>query len=77
MEVPVRDTQRFPTGWAFFGFDGDGPGNKVPEGPDCEQCHQAHAAVDTTFVQFYPPLVGTAQRLNRFSAAYLRDKTGN
>jgi hypothetical protein len=74
MEVHVRDIKRFPTGWAFFGFDDSGPGKKVAEGSDCEQCHEAHAAVDTTFVQFYPTLVATAERLHTMSAPYLRDK---
>jgi hypothetical protein len=74
MEVHVRDTKRFPTGWAFFGFNDNGPGEKMAEGSSCEQCHQAHAAVDTTFVQFYPTLIPTAQRLHTMSASYLHDE---
>jgi Cytochrome P460 len=74
LEVHVRDTHRFKDGWAFFAFDGDGPGKLIPSSAACYSCHQAHAAVDTTFVQFYPTLLPVAQRLKTFSQAYLRER---
>lgn len=81
MEVHVKDVARFGKdgqGWAFFGFDGKGgPGQMIPQTASCQQCHQAHGAVDTTFVQFYPTLLPTAQRLKTLSAAYLKDEAAS
>ena len=33
-----------------------------------------HAAVDTTFVQFYPTLLPVAERMKTLSAGYLADE---
>jgi hypothetical protein len=41
---------------------------------DCYSCHQAHGAVDTTFVQFYPTLLPIAQEKKTLSASYLADE---
>jgi hypothetical protein len=73
LEVHVRDTSRFKTGWAFFSFDDPGPGKKIAEGSDCEACHAAHAAVDTSFVQFYPTLLPVAEQKHTLSAGFLSD----
>ena len=53
-EVHVRDAARFKGGWGFFALAGDKPAALLPESAPCYGCHQAHGAVDTTFVQFYP-----------------------
>ena len=74
LELHVRDTHRFKDGWGFFTFGVDGPGTLVPSTAACYACHKAHAAVDTTFVQFYPTLLPIAERLKTFSEAYLHDK---
>jgi hypothetical protein len=60
VEVHVKDTTRFDGGWAFFSFDSPGPAKRIPATADCYSCHQQHAAVDTTFVQFYPTLMSIA-----------------
>jgi len=77
IEVHVKDESRFPGKWAFFGFDGgpsDGKTAKmIPLAADCYSCHAAHAAVDTTFVQFYPTLLPTATAKGTLSTAYNRD----
>jgi hypothetical protein len=73
-EVHVRDDSRFEGKWAFFGFDTDEPSQMVPKEAACYSCHQAHAAVDTTFVQFYPTLIGIAKDKGTLSAAYLKDE---
>jgi hypothetical protein len=70
VEVHVKDSARFKTGWAFFGFDGETPATMIPASASCYACHAAHAAVDTTFVQFYPTLLPTAQAKGTLSAAY-------
>ena len=69
-EVHVKDEARFPGKWAFFGF-GDGKTAKlIPTSTDCYSCHASHAAVDTTFVQFYPTLLPIATSKGTLSAAY-------
>ena len=73
-EVHVRDDARFEGKWAFFGFDTDEPSKMVPKEAACYSCHQAHAAVDTTFVQFYPTLIGIAKDKGTLSANYLNDE---
>jgi hypothetical protein len=74
LEVHVKDVSRFPGGWAFFNFGGDGPGQLIPTSQPCYACHAAHAAVDTTFVQFYPTLKPVAAAKATFSASYLADE---
>lgn len=74
MEVHVKDTARFRGGWAFFSFDdGAAPAKPIPVTEACYSCHSAHAAVDTTFVQFYPTLLPVARQHATLSAAYLKD----
>jgi hypothetical protein len=70
VEVHVKDSARFKTGWAFFGFDGETPATMIPASASCYACHAAHAAVDTTFVQFYPTLAPIARAKGTLSAAY-------
>jgi hypothetical protein len=75
-EVHVKDEARFKStgGWAFFGFNNETPAPITLPGAGCITCHEAHGAVDTTFVQFYPTLLPTAQAKKTFSAAYLKDE---
>ena len=70
LEVHVKDEARFPGKWAFFGFDSDKPAKMIPLSADCYSCHAAHAAVDTTFVQFYPTLLPIASNKGTLSEAY-------
>jgi hypothetical protein len=74
LEVHVRDAARYPGGWAFFAFDGDGPEKAIPATASCYSCHLAHAAVDTTFVQFYPTLLPIAVQKGTLSGSYLQDE---
>ncbi len=73
-EVHVKDESRFPGKWAFFGFDGDSPAKQVPKGAACYSCHEQHAAVDTTFVQFYPTLIDLAKKKGTLSPAYVKEE---
>jgi hypothetical protein len=73
-EVHVKDESRFPGKWAFFGFDNAETAKAVPKEAACYSCHEQHAAVDTTFVQFYPTLLEIAQKKGTLSAAYLKDE---
>ena len=76
-EVHVKDESRFPRKWAFFGFDSDAPGKQVPKEAACYSCHEQHAAVDTTFVQFYPTLIELAKTKGTLSANFLKDEAAN
>ncbi len=68
LEVHVKDKGK----WLFY--DVSGPiGKLIPPPADCYTCHEAHAAVDTTFVQFYPTLLSLAQQKNTLSPAYLKE----
>jgi hypothetical protein len=75
LEIHVKDEARFPNGkWAFFkSADGKAAGDLRPQTANCYSCHQDHGAVDTTFVQFYPTLLGIAKDKGTLSAAYLKD----
>jgi cytochrome P460 len=74
-EVHVKDKARFPGGWAFFDFDSpDKNGTLIPTGAPCYSCHAAHAAVDTTFVQFYPTLLPIAEMKKTFSESFLKEE---
>jgi hypothetical protein len=72
LEVHVKDS-RFPGQWAFFGFDGGRTGELVPFSADCYSCHSQHAAVDTTFVQFYPTLLPIAKSKGTLSTSYQKE----
>ena len=73
-EVHVKDESRFPGKWAFFGFDDADTAQMLPTEMDCYSCHAQHAAVDTTFVQFYPTLIEIAKKKGTLSAPYLKEE---
>ncbi len=70
IEVHLKD-QHYEGGWAFFSFDGAKPAAKIPTSASCYSCHQQNAAVDTTFVQFYPTLLPLAEKAGTLSPNYL------
>ena len=76
MEVHLKDASRFPGGWAFFDVNGAGMGTLISKRASCYTCHEEHAAVDTTFVQFYPTLLPLARAKGTLSAAYLKEFGG-
>jgi len=58
LDVEVKDSSR-PKEWSYYGFrPGDTTGEL--ESPGCNKCHSEHAAVENTFVQFYPTLLDFA-----------------
>jgi hypothetical protein len=73
VEVHVKDEARFPGKWAFFGFGDDKTAKMIPRSADCYSCHAAHAAVDTTFVQFYPTLLPIARSKGTLTVAYQKE----
>lgn len=73
LELHVKDDTRFPGKWAFFAFGGEKTAKAIPTSADCYSCHAQHAAVDTTFVQFYPTLLPIAKEKRTLSASYLKE----
>ena len=60
--------------WVFYARQKDGKEHLIAKPASCYTCHEAHAAVDTTFVQFYPTLLPTAQSKAVLSASYLAEE---
>jgi hypothetical protein len=73
IEIHVKDEARFPGKWAFFIFDNAKTAKMVPTDMACYSCHAEHAAVDTTFVQFYPTLLPVAKAKGTLSAGYTKE----
>jgi hypothetical protein len=73
LEVHVKDENRFPGKWAFFDVASESKATLFPQTANCYSCHVEHAAVDTTFVQFYPTLLPIAQKKGTLSANYLKE----
>jgi hypothetical protein len=70
LEVAVKDTVRFPDGWAYFMFH-DTPEKAKPETvhaerafdrKDCFDCHAEHGADDNVFTQYYSVLTEARQK---------------
>lgn len=63
LDVEVKDDKRFPDKWAYFAFDARekfAPAT-TPSKNQCWTCHEANAAVEHSFVQFYPELLKVAR----------------
>ena len=74
LEIHIKDGKRFPGKWSFFvSENGKAPGTLRPQSANCYSCHQDHAAVDTTFVQFYPTLMPIAKAKGTLSPSYLKE----
>lgn len=70
MEIHVKDHGR----WSFYEQNEAGaPAKFIGRPASCYVCHEAHGAVDTTFVQFYPTLLPLAREKKTLSAAYLKE----
>lgn len=74
VELHVHDSKRFKGGWGFYEVSAAQKTVLLPYSMDCYSCHQQHAAVDTTFVQFYPTLLPIAQAKHTLSASYLAEE---
>jgi hypothetical protein len=66
LDVEVKDGSRFPDKWAYFGFDANesSAAAGTPGKNDCWKCHDQNAAVEHSFVQFYPSLLSVAKTKN-------------
>jgi hypothetical protein len=65
----VKDKERFPESWAYFSFPKGRESSRPNPRAACFECHNAHGAVDNTFVQFYPTLKPVAEKHGTYSKA--------
>jgi len=63
LDVEVKDEKRFAEKWAYFNFDGAEKEASAtsPAKNECWKCHEQNAAVEHSFVQFYPELLKVAR----------------
>jgi Cytochrome P460 len=66
LAVQVKDETRYPEKWAYFNFRGDSKSEAALPKAQCWQCHDDNAAVDHTFVQFYPTLKPVAEKFGTY-----------
>jgi hypothetical protein len=66
LDVEVKDETRFADKWAYFNFDGAEKASSAiaPAQNACWKCHEQNAAVEHSFVQFYPELLKVARAKN-------------
>src|SRR6266436_3506768 len=70
LAVEVKDSTKNPDKWAYYAFDAEGKtAGAMPKGNGCWSCHDAHAAVEHTFVQFYPTLKVVAKKFGVYNEA--------
>ena len=67
--VEVKDETRFPEKWAYFSFDEDTKSASANPKAGCWSCHEEHAAVEHSFVQFYPTLKPVAKKFGTYREA--------
>jgi Cytochrome P460 len=77
LDVEVKDEKRFADKWAYFGFNSGEKATSAstPSKNDCWQCHEQNAAVEHSFVQFYPELLKVAKEKGTIKpTVHLEDK---
>lgn len=74
LEVHVKDSAHLKgDSWGFFNFKDKVSAKLIDRPASCYTCHEQHAAVNTTFVQFYPTLLPLATEKKTLSEAYLTE----
>ena len=71
LSAEVKDSTRFKDKWEYFAFPASGePAAPLPRSAGCFACHSQHAAVENTFVQFYPTLITVARAKGTIKKSY-------
>ena len=75
VEASVKDEGRYaalPGSWAYFDFGREmkTATQPLPASERCYACHAENAAVDNTFVQFYPTLFEVAKTFNTLRPSF-------
>jgi hypothetical protein len=65
MAVEVKDDHA-PDKWQYFSFGEDTKSARANPKQACWQCHEDHAAVEHSFVQFYPTLKPVAKKFGTY-----------
>jgi hypothetical protein len=74
--IEVKDSTRNPDKWTYYGFEPNAEtAEAMPKGNECWSCHDQHAAVEHTFVQFYPTLKPVAKVFGTYNEA--RERVGD
>jgi len=73
-DVEVKDSTR-PGTWRYYSFDPSAATKPAsvaafPPGAGCFECHAKNAAVEHTFVQFYPSLMPIARAKGTVNSYY-------
>ena len=70
IEAEVKDSSR-PFPWAYYDFgDTDDRAEPLPKSAPCYECHSTKAAVEQSFVQFYPTLMDVARQMKTVNKTY-------
>ncbi len=64
--MEVKDSSR-PDTWTYYNFDMDSKEAAANPKGGCWSCHDAHAAVEHSFVQFYPTLKPVAKKFGTYN----------
>jgi Cytochrome P460 len=64
--VEVKDQTHSPDKWQYFSFNEDTKSTEANPKQACWQCHEDHAAVEHSFVQFYPTLKPVAKKFGTY-----------
>lgn len=64
--VEVKDSS-LPDKWAYYNFDDSSKSAAANPKEGCFNCHDQHAAVEHSFVQFYPTLKPIAQKFGTYN----------
>ena len=78
LDVEVKDESRFADKWAYFGFNNFAKtaSAMTPGKNACWNCHDQNAAVEHSFVQFYPELLKIAREKGTIkSTVHLEEKS--
>ena len=76
LDVEVKDEARFADKWAYFNFSetAKAASADTPSKNDCWKCHEQNAAVEHSFVQFYPELLKIARAKGTIKAGVRVDQ---
>ena len=72
IEAAVKEEEGFPQKWAYFEFGRSQEATPLPATSACNSCHNQSAAVENTFVQFYPTLLEIATDKGTLNRAYVQ-----
>lgn len=67
LAVETKDSARNPDKWAYYSFGAASETARAMPHDACWSCHDAHAAVEHTFVQFYPTLKPIAKTFGTYN----------